>query len=81
MKDNLSIIREARHLIKNASSELCNSYNELCGKTCAEPILSVLDGELRMAEKLSQLEAFFLKDNEKVYASEYDIKQCITHNS
>lgn len=75
MTDNLTIIREARHLVKTASSELCNCYNELCGGDCAQPILSVLDGEFRMAEKLSELETFFSKDTEEAYASEYDISQ------
>lgn len=54
--ENIDIIRESRRLIKNASSELCNCYNEMCGGACDEAILAVLDGELRIAAKLSELE-------------------------
>ncbi|MGN0601996.1 MAG: hypothetical protein ACI4I7_04725 [Oscillospiraceae bacterium] len=80
MSDNVRIIRETRHLIKNSSAELCNLYNELCISSCAEAILSVLDGELRMAVKLAKLEDFFSKDAEKVYASEYETEELLNKN-
>lgn len=73
MIDNLSIIKDLRLLIKNSSVELCNFYNELCGGSCADAILSVLDGQLRMAVKLKQLEDFFSKDSNQEYASECEI--------
>ncbi len=73
MTDNLSIIKDSKHIIKSSSAELCNSYNDLCGGKCADAILSVLDGELRMAVKLKQLENFFSKTTEQQYASECEI--------
>lgn len=75
MNDNLKIIREARQLVKNSSSELCNSYNELCNENSGETILSVLDGELRMAAKLAELEDFFSKGADKEYAGEFEISE------
>lgn len=75
VNDNLKIIREARHLIKNSSFELCNSYNVICNENSGEVILSVLDGELRMALKLAELEEFFTKGTEKEYASEFEISE------
>ena len=42
--------------MKFASSELCTSYNEICGGECDEAVLAVLDGVLRIAQRLSQLE-------------------------
>lgn len=32
MNDNLRIIRDAKGLIKSASTQHCNAYNELCGR-------------------------------------------------
>ncbi len=75
MNTNLQIIKESQHLIKTASGELCNAYNELCGGPCADVIMSVLDGELRMAEKLAQLEAFFSPQSGENYASEFEIQE------
>lgn len=75
MNDNLKIIKEARQLVKNSSAELCNAYNELCNESSGEIILSVLDGELRMAAKLAELEDFFSKDKEKIYAGEFEIAE------
>lgn len=73
MNDNLRIIREAKRLVKSAAAEHCNAYNELCGGSCADSVMSVLDGELRMAEKLASLESFFSPQEEKSYADEYEI--------
>ena len=73
MNDNLRIIRDAKNLVKNASAQHCNAYNELCGGPCADSVMSVLDGELRMAEKLASLESFFSSQNDKSYADEYEI--------
>lgn len=75
MNTNLQIIKETQHLIKFSSAELCNAYNELCGGSCADAIMSVLDGELRMAEKLSKLEDFFSAKVEKNYAAEFEIDE------
>lgn len=73
MNDNLRIIKEAKNLIKNASTQHCNVYNELCGSSCADSVMSVLDGELRMAEKLASLESFFSSQEQKSYVDEYEI--------
>lgn len=73
MNDNLRIIKEAKNLVKNASIQHCNVYNELCGGSCADSVMSVLDGELRMAEKLASLESFFSSQEQKSYVDEYEI--------
>ena len=56
MIDNLKMIKNCRHMVKFAASELCTSYNEICGGECDEAVLAVLDGVLRIAQRLSQLE-------------------------
>ena len=75
MNGNLRIIRDAKDLIKSASTQHCNAYNELCGSSCADAVMSVLDGELRMAEKLASLESFFSPQVNKTYADEYEINK------
>lgn len=75
MNDNLRIIRDAKDLIKSASTQHCNAYNEICGGSCADAVMSVLDGELRMAEKLASLESFFSPQGNKNYADEYEINK------
>lgn len=73
ISDNLRIIQEAKALVKSASTEHCKAYNELCGSSSADAVMSVLDGELRMAKKLASLESFFSPQEEKNYADEYEI--------
>ena len=43
MNENMKIIIDARQLIKEAALEHCRAFNELCGSSCSEAILSVLD--------------------------------------
>ena len=73
MNENLRIIKEAENLVKSASVEHCNAYNKLCGGACADPVMSVLDGELRIAKKLVSLEKFFSLPQKPNYADEYEI--------
>ncbi|MGN0622432.1 MAG: hypothetical protein ACI4JA_00610 [Oscillospiraceae bacterium] len=77
MNDNMRIIREAEELVRSASGEHCAAYSELCGSKCAEAVLSVLDGELRMAEQLKQLESFFAPQSSEPLANEYEINKFI----
>lgn len=75
MNDNMRIIREAEELVRSASAEHCGAYNELCGSVCADAVLSVLDGELRMAVQLKQLESFFTPQNSEPIANEYEVNK------
>lgn len=79
MNENMSIITEARKLVKQASSQLCDSYNDLCGSSPASEILSVLDGELRMAVQLQTLEKFYTNDVENPVANEYELKKFVNN--
>lgn len=75
MNENMKIIREAKELVKSAAVEHCNAYNDLCGSKCADAVLSVLDGELRMAVSLNALEQFFIKDASEPLANEYEVNK------
>lgn len=81
MRDNLKMIREAKALVKSASSEHCATYNDLCSGMFGEAVMSVLDGELRMAKKLSELEGNFTNDDMKIYAGQAEINEFIEHES
>ncbi len=68
------ILLEAKILISNACQEHCRAYNELCGSKCGEAVLSVLDGELRMAVQLRELEKFYGM-SEGALANEYEVRK------
>ena len=75
MNENMKIITDARKLVKNASLEHCNAFNELCGSQCSEAILSVLEGEVRMASSLQKLDQFFTNGESEPAANEYEVNK------
>ncbi len=81
MNENMKIIIDARQLIKEAALEHCRAFNELCGSSCSEAILSVLDGEVRMAVSVQKLEQFFSNDEPEPVASEYEVNKFINSES
>lgn len=46
----------ARKLVRQISAESCMVYNMLCGTQSEEIAFQVLDGQLRMASKLAELQ-------------------------
>lgn len=56
MNADLEIVAELRRLIRHILSESCIAYNTLCGTDHEETAYNALDGELRMASSLAQLE-------------------------
>ncbi|WP_124098488.1 hypothetical protein [Ruminococcus sp. Marseille-P6503] len=75
MNENMKIITDARLLIKEAAMEHCRVFNDLCGSSCAEAILSVLDGEMRMAVSVQKLEQFFTNGEAEPAANEYEVNK------
>ncbi len=56
-ESDLKGLSDARRLIKQIMIESCAAYNELCGGKSEQTAYLVLDGQMRMASKLAQLEA------------------------
>lgn len=52
-KENLAA---ARKLVRQITGESCNVYNLLCGTDGEETVMNVLEGQLRMASKLAELQ-------------------------
>ena len=75
MNENMKIITDARLLVKEAALEHCRAFNDLCGAQCAEAILSVLDGEVRMAVSVQKLEQFFTNGESEPAANEYEVNK------
>lgn len=59
MITDINLIKEARYVLKTLSKDFCGEYVDMCGKTGSEVVKSSLDGQLRLAEKLSTLENFY----------------------
>ncbi len=77
MNENIRMIRDARELLKNAAGEHCKAYSELAGGKCADAVLSVLDGELRMTDQLSKLENLYAPSGTQRPANEYEVNKFI----
>ncbi len=80
MNGNLEIIKQTEFMVKDASTELCQAYNEHSSGNLGEAILSVLDGELRMAKKLSELEGYFGEENSSPPADDFAIKELLNRS-
>ncbi len=81
MNNNAVMIKEAKNLIKLASVEFTNAYHDLCGTSSANSVLSVLDGQLRIASQLEQLVSFFESEQDKPIANEYELKKFLNSES
>jgi hypothetical protein len=46
----------ARRILRQITSETCDAYNRFCSTECEETVFQVLEGELRMAAKLAEIE-------------------------
>ncbi|MGN1133571.1 MAG: hypothetical protein ACI4RN_03850 [Oscillospiraceae bacterium] len=77
MNGNLEIIKQTEFIVKDASTELCQAYNEHSSGAFGEAILSVLDGELRMAKKLSELEGYFGGKSSSPSADDFAVKELL----
>ncbi|WP_295208455.1 hypothetical protein [Ruminococcus sp.] len=80
MITDMSIIYEARHIIKASAKEFCSVYNEMCGSDFSEPIKSALDGQLRIAEKLESLEKTYCTGVKKPIADNVEVNRYIYSN-
>lgn len=74
MNNTLRMIRELRDEVKAASQLHCAAFCDISGSQCAEAILSVLDGELRMAQQLEKLESFYSNETCPA-ANEYEVNK------
>ena len=79
--DNLKIIGEAKRLVKVALISHCYAYNELCTGPLGDVVMSVLDGEFRVAQKLASLEGYFSNEKQETYAQESEITMLLEKES
>lgn len=56
MNEDLKNISAARRLVRQISTESCLAYNQLCPTEFEGTAFTVLEGQLRMASKLAELE-------------------------
>lgn len=56
MNTDIGNIAAARRLVRQITAETCLAYNQLCATDSEETALQVLDGQLRMASKLAELQ-------------------------
>lgn len=74
MNNALKMIRDLREAVKAAAQQHCAAFCDICGSQCSEAVLSVLDGELRMAEQLEKLESFYSNETCPA-ANEYEVNK------
>lgn len=75
-----NIIKEARFFVKAYSKEFCQTYSDLCGSPFAEYIKSALDGQLRIAEKLENLEKTYCDKTKLPIADSIDVNRFLYKN-
>ncbi|MGN0594998.1 MAG: hypothetical protein ACI4I6_07560 [Hominimerdicola sp.] len=59
MTEDLKTIQTARQSIKGSLKDFSAVYAENAGENCAEKIRSAIDGQLRIAKQLANLEGFY----------------------
>ena len=62
MNNDAVIIESLRQAFRSSSAQFCRAYNDFSGNDSGETILSVLDGQLRIAKKLASLESNFIAE-------------------
>lgn len=65
MSNDLTLIVGMRQALKIASIEFCRAFNDLAQTDSALKIRNVLDSQLRLADKLSQLENMYGNNTEE----------------
>lgn len=60
-----AIIEGMRQAVRSASLDFCRAFNDLSGTDSAKIIRTIIDGQFRMADKLSQMQKDFSDINEE----------------
>lgn len=73
MNTDIALITGLRQAEKATCAEYSKAYADFADSSCAQTILSVLDGHLRIAKKLAQLESMYKTEDETEYPTAGDI--------
>ncbi|WP_294408584.1 hypothetical protein [uncultured Ruminococcus sp.] len=73
MNSDLAIIKGLRDAQRFTAAEYARVYCECAGENSGENIRAVLDGHLRLAEKLAELEGLYKLTDDTKYAAKSDI--------